>query len=299
MIRSLCTAALLAGAAQAFAPASLAAARTTRTLRLRAHDVYRSPASFDPAALATPAAAAAPAAPGPAALAASAATAAWLALPADALAKGGEYGLLEGKSISSLHPLAMGTLYLASLGSLYTGFQWRRTRTMADEITEAKRAVKGPADQLAALDAAAEADPSAADGVAQATLRRSVADLQVTVDELVATRKELASSGFRDRHHSIGSALLGFGVLFAVEGPVNTYLRAGKLFPGPHLYAGAGVCVLWALSASLTPKMQKGEDWARNAHIALNSANLGLFTYYQIPTGWGIWQKVIEKAPWP
>ncbi len=53
--------------------------------------------------------------------------------------------------------------------------------------------------------------------------------------------------------------------------------RAGKLFPGPHLYAGAMITVLWGLSAALVPAMQKGNDSARTAHIALNCVNLLLF----------------------
>jgi hypothetical protein len=31
--------------------------------------------------------------------------------------------------------------------------------------------------------------------------------------------------------------------LFSVYGGLNTFLRTGKLFPGPHLYAGAGMWV--------------------------------------------------------
>lgn len=54
---------------------------------------------------------------------------------------------------------------------------------------------------------------------------------------------------------------------------------AGKLFPGPHLFAGAGIVALWALAASLVPAMQKGNDTARSAHIALNTLNLGLFIW--------------------
>jgi hypothetical protein len=58
--------------------------------------------------------------------------------------------------------------------------------------------------------------------------------------------------GFRDRHFNWGSILLGTGVLFSVTGAVNTYIRTGKLFPGPHLYAGVGMVahtfpVLWYL----------------------------------------------------
>ena len=55
--------------------------------------------------------------------------------------------------------------------------------------------------------------------------------------------------------------------------------RTGKLFPGPHLYAGAAIVVLWAAASALVPSMQKGSDSARNAHIALNTLNLALFAW--------------------
>merc|ERR1712151_1047236 len=108
-----------------------------------------------------------------------------------------------------------------------------------------------------------------------------------------ATRKELANGGFRDKHYQVGSVILGLGTSFAIEVPVNTFLRAEKLFPGPHLYAGAGVVVALAMAASLVPMMQKGENWARNAHIAFNILAIGLFTW-QLPTGWEILLKVIK-----
>lgn len=73
---------------------------------------------------------------------------------------------------------------------------------------------------------------------------------------------------------------------------------AGKLFPGPHLYAGAAITVLWALSAALVPAMQKGNDNARTAHIALNTVNLLLFAS-QIPTGLEIVGKVFQFTSWP
>lgn len=92
-------------------------------------------------------------------------------------------------------------------------------------------------------------------------------------------RKELVAGGYRDKHFWWGSILLGSGVMFAVEGAFNTYMRTGKLFPGPHLFAGAGIVVLWALAAALVPQMQKGNEGARNAHIALNAVNLALFAW--------------------
>lgn len=111
-------------------------------------------------------------------------------------------------------------------------------------------------------------------------------------------RKELVKGGFKDRHFNWGSLLLGLGVLIGVEGPVNTYMRTGKLFPGPHLYAGASIVILWAVAASMVPQMQKGNDNARTAHIALNCTNLALFAW-QLPTGWEIVEKVFQFTVWP
>lgn len=56
----------------------------------------------------------------------------------------------------------------------------------------------------------------------------------------IQERKELIKGSYRDRHYNAGSILLGFGVLEAVGGGLNTWIRTGKLFPGPHLFAGAG-----------------------------------------------------------
>lgn len=53
-------------------------------------------------------------------------------------------------------------------------------------------------------------------------------------------RKELLKGSYKDRHYNAGSLLLGFGVFESVGGGVNTWFRTGKLFPGPHLFAGAG-----------------------------------------------------------
>merc|ERR1719409_2083578 len=78
------------------------------------------------------------------------------------------------------------------------------------------------------------------------------------IDELAATRKELVAGKFKDKHANMGYLLLALGVTLAVEGGMNTYLRVGKLFPGPHLYAGASIVVLWAMAAGLVPQMEKG-----------------------------------------
>lgn len=111
-------------------------------------------------------------------------------------------------------------------------------------------------------------------------------------------RKNLVSANLRERHYNFGNILLGGGVSIAVFGCLNTYLRTGKLFPGPHLFAGAGIVVLWALAASLVPSMQKGNDSARIAHIGFNTLNVILFAW-QLPTGFEIVGKVFEFTTWP
>lgn len=56
--------------------------------------------------------------------------------------------------------------------------------------------------------------------------------------------------------------------------------------------------MLWAAAAALVPAMQKGNETARNLHIALNGVNVLLFIW-QIPTGLDIVLKVFEFTKWP
>ncbi|PQQ21710.1 uncharacterized protein Pyn_38261 [Prunus yedoensis var. nudiflora] len=118
------------------------------------------------------------------------------------------------------------------------------------------------------------------------------------IQQLSEERKELVKGSYRDRHFNAGSILLAFGVFESIGGGVNTWFRTGKLFPGPHLFAGAAITVLWAAAAALTPAMQKGSETARNLHITLNVINVLLFVW-QIPTGWEIVLKVFEFTKWP
>ena len=196
------------------------------------------------------------------------------AMPEAAHAAGGEYGLFEGRSLALLHPIGLGALYGATLYAGWLGLQWRKVRTVGDEIAALKKTM--PADAAAAAGSAAAKQ----------------------IDELTATRKELVAGKFKDKHANVGYLLLAMGVTLAVEGCVNTYLRTGKLFPGPHLFAGAAITCLWAMAAGLVPEMEKGNQKARDLHIALNCLNVALFTW-QIPTGLEIVGKVFQFTSWP
>lgn len=74
-----------------------------------------------------------------------------------AMATGGDFGLLEGRSVALLHPLVMGVLFLATGYAGYLGWQWRRVRTVGDEIKALKAQV--PKVAVAAGDAASSTPP--------------------------------------------------------------------------------------------------------------------------------------------
>jgi hypothetical protein len=107
-------------------------------------------------------------------------------------------------------------------------------------------------------------------------------------------RKELIKGKFNIRHHQISSLLLAFMVIGAISAMGITYVNSGKLFVNPHLLAGLGMTGLIATSASLTPFMQKGHDWARYSHITLNVILTGLF-FWQAVTGVQIVQNIINR----
>lgn len=203
--------------------------------------------------------------------------------PQDAFAVGGEFGILEGRSFALIHPLVMGGLFVYTLYAGYLGWQWRRVRTIQDEINELKKQIKPVA---VTPDGSPPAQPPAP------------SPLEAKIQQLTEERKGLIKGSYRDKHFNAGSILLGFGVFESIFGGLNTWLRTGKLFPGPHLFAGAGITVLWAAAAALVPPMQKGSETARNLHIALNVLNVLLFIW-QIPTGIDIVFKVFEFTKWP
>ena len=107
-------------------------------------------------------------------------------------------------------------------------------------------------------------------------------------------KKELIKGRFNVKHHQVGSVLLALMVVGAIAAMGVTYINNGKLFVSAHLLAGLGMTALIATSASLSPFMQKGHDWARFTHIALNVVLLGLFGW-QAVTGVGIVQKIISQ----
>lgn len=227
--------------------------------------------------------------------AALAATLPIMIYPSIANAAGPDWGIFEGRTLSLLHPLMMAGLLTLSVNTALLGFSWRRQRTIGDDISALKKTL--PAFEGSSLSAAIAAAQEAGDTSLAMKLNAAL-PIQSEIDALVQERKDLSSKGSRDKHYNQGALLAFLGTAFAIEGPLNTYARAGKLFPGPHLYAGAGLVVLWALAASCVPHMQRGNDTARTIHIAANLGGIGLFAW-QVVSGVPILFKVIEFTKWP
>ena len=48
----------------------------------------------------------------------------------EAFAKGGEFGILEGRTLALVHPFFLGGLWFATVYAGYLGLQWRKVRTV-------------------------------------------------------------------------------------------------------------------------------------------------------------------------
>jgi hypothetical protein len=111
-------------------------------------------------------------------------------------------------------------------------------------------------------------------------------------------RKAMLPLHFGQRHAQLGLVILGLTLLGAAGGIGATFLKNGKLILGPHLFAGLAVVVLVVATASLGPSLQKGKDWARGLHVALNGTVLALFGW-QAVSGVAIVQKLLTATPAP
>jgi hypothetical protein len=108
------------------------------------------------------------------------------------------------------------------------------------------------------------------------------------------TKKELIKKNFNTRHFQAGSILLALMVLGTIGGMAVTYINNGKLFVSPHLIVGLIMTGMIAVTTSLVPLMQKGNEFARYTHITLNIVLLGLFGW-QAVSGMDIVQRILSK----
>ncbi|XFA71861.1 DUF4079 domain-containing protein [Thermosynechococcaceae cyanobacterium Okahandja] len=106
-------------------------------------------------------------------------------------------------------------------------------------------------------------------------------------------KKALVQAKVNIKHHQVGAVLLALMVLGTIGGMAVTYINNGKLFVGPHLLVGLTMTALVAISASLTPFMQKGSEVARALHMTLNMLLVAFFGW-QAVTGVQIVQRILN-----
>ncbi|RYH15221.1 DUF4079 domain-containing protein [archaeon] len=185
-------------------------------------------------------------------------------LPQASCAEGGDFGIFIGRTASMLHPVTNLALFATSLYSAYLGWQWRRLRGLSLEIKNlnnnlSQLTTTRPTFPVKPIIETLRKDIERLPNVAVAGGHSSrialiEADIRLLEKvqhhdqkylELTAARDSLKTKNLKDKHHYTGSILLGVGVSVSILGALYTYMRAGRLFPGPHLYAGIAITILW------------------------------------------------------
>ena len=145
-------------------------------------------------------------------------TAAFWSLTATvASAAGPDWGIFEGRTGSLLHPITMLGLLALSISTAILGFNWRRQRTIGDEISALKKTLpdlggaKSVSEALEAVKAAETVDS------AMVNKLQAAIPIQSEIDALTAERKELSQGNNRDKHFSQGALLAFLGTAFAIE----------------------------------------------------------------------------------
>lgn len=135
--------------------------------------------------------------------------------PEVANAAGPDWGLFEGRTGSLLHPIIMGGTFLFSLSTALKGFQYRRQRTMGDEISALRKTLPsfGEASSLSG----AIANAQEANDLALVAQLQGAQPIQQEIERLTQERKDLAGMNLRDSHFSQGSLLALLGTAFAIE----------------------------------------------------------------------------------
>ena len=147
----------------------------------------------------------------------AAASAALLSSPLAASAAGPDWGIFEGRTGSLLHPIAMFGMAAMSASTALLGFQWRRQRTLGDEISALKKSLPDLGGAASVSDALAAAQSAETVDSALVSKLKAALPVESEINALTKERKDLASAGPRDKHFNQGSVLLFTGIAFAIE----------------------------------------------------------------------------------
>lgn len=94
------------------------------------------------------------------------------------------------------------------------------------------------------------------------------------------------------RHHKTAAGLLLATLAVMVAGMLNTFLRAGRLFPGPHLYGGFLVLLALCAQAALVPWFAEVKT-TRSVHLLGGLVSFALLLS-QLWTGVGLTTSLIS-----
>jgi hypothetical protein len=125
-----------------------------------------------------------------------------------------DWGLFEGRTLSLLHPITMFSMLGLSIYTALLGFQWRRQRTIGDDISELKKSLPKieQGSYKEALSAAKETNDSK-----QIALYENAISAESEIASLTAERKELSQKNVREAHFNRGALLACIGTIFAIE----------------------------------------------------------------------------------
>jgi hypothetical protein len=140
----------------------------------------------------------------------------WAAQASIAFADSPDWGLFEGRTASLIHPIMMLGLLAYSSYTALLGFQWRRQRTIGDEISALKKSLPdlgGASSVAAALEEA-----KAASDLAKINTLKNALSIEAEITKLQNERKDLSAAAPRDKHYAQGALLAFLGTAFAIEG---------------------------------------------------------------------------------
>ena len=148
----------------------------------------------------------------------SATTAAiWASLSTSALADSPDWGIFEGRIGSLLHPTMMVSLLTFSVWTAVLGFQWRRQRTIGDDISKLKKTIPDLGGASSVSEAVTAAKAAESPDNAMISKLQAALSVEDEVKTMQVERKELAAKAPKDQHFSQGATLALLGTVFAIE----------------------------------------------------------------------------------
>jgi hypothetical protein len=141
----------------------------------------------------------------------------WALTSTSAMAAGPDWGVFEGRIGSLLHPITMISMLALSVSTGLLGFEWRRQRTIGEEMSTLKKSLPnlgGASSVAGALAAAQAADPK---DVALISKLQAAVPVEAQIKDMQVERKELSEKGPKDQHYSQGTTLAFIGTCFAIE----------------------------------------------------------------------------------